>query len=165
MMTSGEREITEPGGGPGPTEGTADLDAFLCFALYSAGLALNRAYKPLLDRYGLTYSQYLLLVALRAQEDQTVSELGEQLFLESNTLTPLIKRLEAAGLVRRRRDTKDERVVRVSLTDEGHRLIGEALACVPSQMGNAMGMPVEELIALKDQVVRLRDQLLESRTQ
>ncbi len=159
MATTEESKLSDRGGG------APDLDAFLCFAVYSASLALNRAYKPLLDRYGLTYSQYLLLVALRGQDEQTVSELGEQLFLESNTLTPMLKRLEAAGLVRRRRDTKDERVVRVSLTDEGQTLIGEALACVPSQVGSAMGMPLEEIMALKDQVVRLRDALLESRTQ
>lgn len=146
-----------------PETGTPDLDAFLCFAVYSAGLAINRAYKPLLDRYGLTYSQYLLMVALRARDGQAVSELGEQLFLESNTLTPLIKRLEAAGLVGRRRDTKDERVVRVSLTAEGQRLISEASDCVPAQIGTAMGLPLQDLMALKDQVVRLRDQLLENR--
>lgn len=139
------------------------LDGHLCFAVYSAGLAFNRVYKPLLDQFGLTYSQYLLLVALGGGDGQTVSELGEQLFLESNTLTPLIKRLETAGLVTRRRDMKDERVVRVSLTDEGRRIIDAASACVPAQIGAAAGISLEEIEALKDQVVRLRDQLLASR--
>lgn len=139
------------------------LDDFLCFAVYSAGLAFNRVYKPLLDRFGLTYSQYLLMVALAARDGQTVSELGEQLFLESNTLTPLIKRLEAAGLVSRRRDTQDERVVRVSLTEEGRRIIDEAGECVPAQVGAAAGLSLEEMMALKDQVVRVRDRLIESK--
>jgi len=96
-----------------PPAPTGDpLDQFLCFSVYSAGLAFNRVYKPLLDPYGITYPQYLALVALSSKESQTVSELGERLHLESNTLTPLIKRLEAAGLVTRTRDKQDERVVR-----------------------------------------------------
>ena len=87
-----------------PDTARGALDDFLCFGVYSTGLAFNRLYKPLLDRYGLTYPQYLVMVALARRDDQTVGELGGQLFLESNTLTPLIKRLEAAGLVTRQRD-------------------------------------------------------------
>lgn len=136
------------------------LDDLLCFAVYSTGLAFNRIYKPLLDRFGITYSQYLLLVALSARDDQTVSELGEQLFLESNTLTPLIKRLEAAGLVSRRRDMRDERVVRVSLSDQGRHIVDQAVECVPSEIGGAMGLSLEEMKALKDQIVQVRERLL-----
>ena len=115
------------------------LDQFLCFSVYAAGLAFNRIYKPLLDPFGITYPQYLALVALSSKDGQTVSELGEALFLESNTLTPLIKRLEAAGLVERRRDTRDERVVRVSLSEAGRALAAD-IECVPPQIGEATGM-------------------------
>jgi len=103
------------------------LDDFLCFGVYSTGLAFNRLYKPLLDRYGLTYPQYLVMVALARRDDQTVGELGGQLFLESNTLTPLIKRLEAAALVTRQRDTKDERVVRVAALNQSLVTLREKL--------------------------------------
>ena len=117
----------------GPVEG------YICFAVYAAGLAFNRLYKPLLDRFGLTYPQYLTIVALRARDGQSVSELGEALFLESNTLTPMIKRMEAAGLVARQRDKRDERVVRVTLTEDGRHL-AEGLECVPGELVAAIGM-------------------------
>ena len=93
------------------------LGEFLCFAVYSASHAFNRVYKPLLDELGLTYPQYLVMVLLWEQDDQTVGSLGEKLFLESSTLTPLLKRLEALGYVKRTRDPVDERQVRVRLTD------------------------------------------------
>lgn len=121
------------------------LDQFLCFSVYAAGLAFNRVYKPLLDRFGLTYPQYLAVVALSAKDGQTVSELGEKLFLESNTLTPLIKRLEAAGLLSRTRDKKDERVVRISLTEAGRRIAEEALSCVPGEILKATAMDQDAL--------------------
>ncbi len=98
---------------------TASLPLFLCFAVYSANLAFNRAYKPLFEGLGLTYPQYVALVALNEEDGQTVSQLGQKLFLESSTLTPLLKRLEANGYVTRRRDSEDERQVRVSLTPRG----------------------------------------------
>lgn len=138
-----------------PAEAAAPLDQFLCFSVYAAGLAFNRVYKPLLDRYGITYPQYLAITALTARDGQTVSELGDQLFLESNTLTPLIKRLEAAGLVSRVRDTKDERVVRVSLTSAGRTLAEEAHACVPAEILAATGMDAATLGALNRQVANL----------
>ena len=115
------------------------FDGYICFAVYAAGLAFNRLYKPLLDRFGLTYPQYLTMVALRARDGQSVSELGEALFLESNTLTPMIKRMEAAGLVARQRDKRDERVVRVTLTEDGRHL-AEGLECVPGELVAAIGM-------------------------
>lgn len=116
------------------------LGQFLCFSVYAAGLAFNRVYKPLLDPYGITYPQYLALVALSSKEGQTVSELGDRLHLESNTLTPLIKRLEAAGLVTRTRDTRDERVVRLGLTQAGRSLAETALGCVPDEVLKATGL-------------------------
>lgn len=131
------------------------LDQFLCFSVYAAGLAFNRVYKPLLDPYGITYPQYLALVALSGKEGQTVTELGEKLHLESNTLTPLIKRLEAAGLVTRTRDMKDERVVRLGLTQAGRSLAETAIGCVPSEVLKATGMDRAALGALNAELVSL----------
>lgn len=135
-----------------PVEGP--LDDFVCFSIYAAGLAFNRVYKPMLDRFGVTYPQYLALVALLSRDGQTVGDLGDQLFLESNTVTPLVKRLEAAGLVSRTRDLKDERVVRLSLTDAGRRLALEARGCVPDQIREAIGLDAP---ALADLNARLKD--------
>ncbi|KAK0356363.1 MAG: MarR family transcriptional regulator [Pseudomonadota bacterium] len=135
------------------------LDDFLCFGVYSTGLAFNRLYKPLLDRHGLTYPQYLVMVALARRDDQTVGELGNQLFLESNTLTPLIKRLEAAGLVTRQRDTADERVVRVRLTQRGQSVAQDVSTCVPAELMEAVGISIEEIAALNQSLVSLREKL------
>src|SRR5262245_29307261 len=99
------------------------LSNFLCFAVYSANLAFGRAYKPILDPLGLTYTQYIALVALSDEDEQTVGVLGEKLFLESNTLTPILKKLESMGYIHRQRDPADERQVRVSLTTAGRRLL------------------------------------------
>lgn len=131
------------------------LDAFLCFSVYAAGLAFNRVYKPLLDPYGITYPQYLALVALSGKQGQTVSELGERLHLESNTLTPLIKRLEAAGLVTRTRDKQDERVVRLGLTQAGSSLAKTALGCVPAEVLKATGLDRAALAALNAELAAL----------
>ena len=98
------------------------LDAQLCFALYSASLAMTKLYKPLLDRLGLTYPQYLVMLVLWEEDAMSVKEIGERLFLDSGTLTPLLKRLEAAGLVKRTRSTEDERQVIVALTPQGEGL-------------------------------------------
>ncbi|WP_416235237.1 MarR family winged helix-turn-helix transcriptional regulator [Nitrospirillum sp. BR 11163] len=95
---------------------------FLCFAVYSANLAYGRAYKAILDELGVTYTQWIAIVALWEQDDQTVSGLGEKLFLELNTLTPILKKLESLGYLQRRRDPADERQVRVSLTPAGRQL-------------------------------------------
>ncbi|WP_206239511.1 MarR family winged helix-turn-helix transcriptional regulator [Novosphingobium terrae] len=143
-----------------PSSTPGALDDFLCFSVYSTGLAVNRFYKPLLDRLGLTYLQYLLIVLLREKDGQTVSEIGEQLFLESSTLTPLIKRMEAAGHLTRRRDSKDERVVRVSLTDQGRDLAAQA-ACIPGEVFEGFGMPLEELKTLDGALKILRKKLFE----
>jgi DNA-binding MarR family transcriptional regulator len=132
------------------------LSNFLCFAVYSANLAFGRAYKPILDALGLTYTQYIAMVALSEADEQTVTELGEKLFLESNTLTPILKKLEQAGHVRRTRDPADERQVRVSLTAAGRRLLesdpGEALV-------EACGLG-GDFSAVQKKVIRLRDNLL-----
>lgn len=141
-----------------PMSGPAVLDHSLCFAVYSAGLAFNRVYKPILEPLGLTYPQYLVMVALWKAEGQTVSELGEHLFLESNTLTPLLKRLEAAGFVSRARGKTDERQVLVALTDKGRHLLAEA-SCVPGQILEATGLTVEQLTELQRAISALRDNL------
>jgi DNA-binding MarR family transcriptional regulator len=133
------------------------LADFLCFAIYSANLAYGRAYKPILDPLGLTYTQYIALVALWEEDDQTVSQLGERMFLESNTLTPILKKLESLGYLRRRRDSDDERVVRVSLTDEGRRLRERA---AQRNLVKASGFPLEDFVKLQKQVTKLRDNLL-----
>lgn len=134
------------------------IDGLLCFAVYSTGLAFNRVYKPILDRLGLTYPQYLVMVALGERDGQTVGELGDQLFLESNTLTPLIKRLEAAGMVTRRRDTADERVVRVSLTAKGQSIVHEA-HCVPAEIFTATGLTLDQIRNIQGALVVLRENL------
>ena len=97
------------------------LGDFLCFAIYSANLAFGRAYRKGLEDLGLTYPQWIAIVALWEQDGQTVSELGEKMFLESNTLTPVLKKLETMGYLRRQRDPADERQVRISLTEAGRR--------------------------------------------
>lgn len=134
------------------------LAEFLCFAIYSTGHALNRVYKPLLDQLGLTYPQYLAMVALWEQNDQTVGSLGEKLFLESSTLTPLLKRLEAIGHIRRVRDPEDERQVRVSLTESGRALRAKARE-IPGCILSASGLEIGELARLQTEIVALRSRL------
>jgi len=133
------------------------LPTFLCFAIYSANLAFGRAYKPLLDALGLTYTQYIALVALADEDGQTVGALGEKLFLESNTLTPILKKMEQMGYVERRRDPADERQVRLSLTPAGRKLVdanpGDALI-------DATGLNEETFPVLQASVARLRDNLM-----
>jgi len=124
------------------------LDDFLCFAVYSAGHAFNRLYRPLLDRLGLTYPQYLAMVALWEADGRTVGELGVRLGLESNTLTPLLKRLQAMELITRERDTRDERVVRLRLTDKGRALEGPACA-VPAEMFALSGLDANGIVRIR----------------
>ena len=132
------------------------LSNFLCFAVYSANLAFGRAYKPILDAVGLTYTQYIAMVALAEQDDQTVSVLGEKLFLESNTLTPILKKLEQMGHIHRQRDPADERQVRVSLTPAGRRLIEQDLS---GSLIDATGLG-EDFPVVQKTVAQLRDNLL-----
>jgi DNA-binding MarR family transcriptional regulator len=139
---------------------SAKLNEFLCFALYSANLAFGRAYRPILDKVGLTYTQYVTMVALSEGNEQTVGELGQKLFLESNTLTPILKKLEVLGLIERRRDSADERQVRVNLTDAGRRL-RQQVERSASKLIDATGLG-EELAGLQQTVSTLRDNLLRS---
>lgn len=135
------------------------LNPFICFAVYSANLAFSRVYKPFLEELGLTYPQYLALISLWAEDDQTVGQLGEKLFLESNTLTPLLKRLEALGHIERKRDPADERQVRVSLTAKG-KALRERARCVPEGILEASGMELGALQALSAEIVALRERLI-----
>ena len=123
--------------------------------------AKHRIYKPLLDELGLTYPQYLVMVSLWAKDDQTVGELGETLFLESNTLTPLLKRLEAIGLLDRSRDPSDERQVRVRLTNAGRALQKKARN-IPRCILEATGLSVADLRRLLRAIVAVRGKLLRS---
>ena len=134
------------------------LDEFLCFAVYSAGLAFNRAYKRPLEKLGLTYPQYLVMVALWEEDGVAVGRLGERLSLDTNTLTPLLKRLEAMDLVVRRRAVEDDRRVLVTLSDKGRALgaaRGEVMRCIVE----ATGMSLEEIERIAGDMRRLRANL------
>jgi DNA-binding MarR family transcriptional regulator len=138
--------------------GPPDLDDLLCFAIYSTGFAFNRLYREPLQRLGLTYPQYLVMMCLWAQDDVTVGQIGERLGLDTNTLTPLLKRLESLGFVTRRRSTEDERRVQVALTDKGSALrtgAAEVVRCV----ADAVGMPRSEIARLTRDVRALRTSL------
>jgi len=134
------------------------LDNQLCFALYSASLAMTKLYKPLLEPLGLTYPQYLAMLVLWEANELTVSELGQRLYLDSGTLTPLLKRLEAAGWLKRERDAADERRVIVSLTPEGRKLRDKA-AGVPELVAAATQCSLSDLSDLKKRLQRLRSNL------
>jgi len=134
------------------------LDNQICFAVYSTAHAFNRVYKPLLDRLGLTYPQYLVMLVLWERDDVPVKDIGEKLHLDSGTLTPLLKRLEAAHLVKRTRSSEDERQVLIALTPQGQALKDKARA-VPQSILAASDCSVAELVAMKDEIVALRDRL------
>ena len=134
------------------------LGNMICFSVYAAGLAFNRLYKNLLDGFNLTYPQFLVLVVLQQGGPMTVSAVGEALFLESNTLTPLLKRMEASGLVTRMRDKVDERVVQISLTKAGAKLANK-IGCVPPQVLNATHLGLREVAALTVNLNSLADNL------
>ncbi|MDE1146408.1 MAG: MarR family transcriptional regulator [Azospirillaceae bacterium] len=152
------------GSAPQPEDGVAqegveginplELDRQLCFALYQATNRITRAYRPMLDALGLTYSQYLVLMVLWEGAPVTVGELGGRLDLDSGTLTPLLKRMEGAGLVARRRDTADERRVLVDLTPAAWELREKALA-IPGAMLCRLSMPLADLADLRDRVHQL----------
>lgn len=138
------------------------LDHQLCFALHSASLAMTKVYKPHLDALGVTYPQYLVLLVLWERDGVTVSAIGERLFLDSGTLTPLLKRLEAQGLLSRTRDAQDERRVVIRLTDQGRALKQDA-AAIPGCILGATGCTVEQVVDLARQVAELRDRLAETK--
>lgn len=130
----------------------------LCFAVYSTALAFNSVYKPLLDKLGLTYPQYLVMLVLWEGDDLPIKDIGKQLHLDSGTLTPLLKRLESAGFVARTRSASDERQVRITLTSAGRRLRDKAKA-VPLHIMQACARSTPSLLELKDDLLTLRDQL------
>ena len=138
-----------------------ELDKQVCFALYAASRAVTARYRPILDRFGLTYPQYVALLVLWERGETTVKDLGAALMLDSGTLSPLLKRLETAGLVRRRRDADDERSVVVALTKAGAALQIEA-AGVPAELARATGMSPSELKALRETLAALTAALTES---
>ncbi|EJB07955.1 DNA-binding MarR family transcriptional regulator [Rhizobium sp. BK619] len=161
MATSKTAKQPEMPAPAGPGAERRKLSTFLCFAVYSANLAFGRAYKPVLDALGLTYTQYIAMVALSEEDDQTVGMLGEKLFLESNTLTPILKKLESSGFITRHRDPADERQVRVSLTPAGRDLLDTDPGSV---LIDAVGLGDDFPIVQKS-VTRLRDNLLRAQAE
>lgn len=141
------------------TDALLQLDNQLCFALYSTSLAMTKLYKPLLEELGLTYPQYLAMLVLWEKDGLMVSELGDRLYLDSGTLTPLLKRLESSGLVSRLRDVEDERRVHITLTAAGRKLKSQA-AKIPGCILSASQCSIPELIALTQQVQALRERLI-----
>src|SRR5438046_2656743 len=140
---------------PHPADPLA-LDNQFCFALYSASLAMTKTYKPFLEKLGLTYPQYLVMLVLWQQDDVLVKTIGEQLFLDSGTLTPLLKRLETSSLIARTRDDVDERQVRITLTREGRALKKKAQD-IPREVLCASGQPPETLMRLRSQLSTIRN--------
>jgi DNA-binding MarR family transcriptional regulator len=138
------------------------LDNQLCFALHSASLAMTKVYKPHLDALGVTYPQYLVMLVLWERDALTVSAIGERLFLDSGTLTPLLKRLEAQGLLSRTRDAADERRVVIRLTERGRALRQDAVG-IPGCILDATGCGTEQIAALASEIAALRNRLAESK--
>jgi MarR family transcriptional regulator, organic hydroperoxide resistance regulator len=145
----------------GSTPPSLGLDQHLCFALYATSLAMTKLYKPVLEPLGLTYPQYLVMLVLWERDGVTVSQLGERLGLDSGTLTPLLKRLEAAELVQRLRDAADERRVLLQLTAAGRALKTHA-AAVPRALAEASGCSLGELADLTSRLQALRQRLTDS---
>jgi DNA-binding MarR family transcriptional regulator len=135
------------------------LDQQLCFALYSANLALNKVYRKLLSQLDLTYPQYLVMLVLWERDEIRVTDIGERLFLDSATLTPLLKRLETAGLLVRYRATTDERQVIIALTDAGRALRDKAQS-VPEAVMCATDCSLDEIVNIKQQLEKLRGKLI-----
>lgn len=134
------------------------LENQLCFSLYACSRAILRLYRPFLDEMNLTYPQYLVLLVLWEKQQSSVKELGELLELDSGTLTPMLKRMETAELIDRKRDKADERVVLVTITEKGTS-IKEKAACVPQSLLNTSGMSVEEILALNKAIKHLSHQV------
>jgi DNA-binding MarR family transcriptional regulator len=139
----------------------AKLGDFMCFAVYSTNLAYSRVYKPVLEQLGLTYPQYVTIISLWEEGRQTVKGLSENLFLEPSTLTPMLKRLEAMGYVRRERDREDERSVRVSLTEAGRQLREKGFD-YREITARASGLAPEEFRTLQKAIVNLRTNLMDA---
>ena len=142
------------------SDGPPPLDNQVCYALYSAGMAIQRLYKPWLDQLGLTYPQYLVLNVLWQEDSQSVGHIGDKLALESSTLTPLLKRLEVAGLLKRTRNPDNERQVIVALTDQGRALRSRA-GCLADALLQTSGHTMPQLGELNQHVRKLRDDIYE----
>lgn len=138
----------------------APLKDQICYTLYATSMAVTRLYKPMLDAMGITYPQYLVLNALNEQDGQTVGGIAESLALESSTVTPLVKRLEQAGLVARQRNRQDERLVQVFLTEAGRERLAES-GCLNRALLARSGMTLAEIDALNRELQGLRDLLVE----
>lgn len=134
------------------------LDNQICFSLYAASREIIKLYKPCLDRYNLTYTQYIAMLVLWEEEKSTVKGIGQRLHLDSGTLTPLLKKIESMGLITRYRDVKDDRVVIVELTEKG-RLLKDEITCVPCEMVSKLKMPKEKLLELKEDIDELLNKL------
>ncbi|HAT31086.1 MAG TPA: MarR family transcriptional regulator [Janthinobacterium sp.] len=146
---------------PNPLHQVPRLDAQLCFALYSTSLAMSKLYRKLLRPLGLTYSQYLVMMVLWEKNELTVSEVGERLFLDSATLTPLLKRMEQAELLTRARAASDERQVIIALTAKGDRMRDEA-ALLPAAILDATRCDVEQVVGMKTRLNELRASLIQA---
>ncbi|NGZ87941.1 MarR family winged helix-turn-helix transcriptional regulator [Duganella aceris] len=140
-----------------PANKNPELTDFLCFAIYSTNLTFAKAYKPALERLGLTYTQYIIIIALWEDSHQTVTSLGGKIFLESNTLTPILKKLQSLGYIHRERDTVDERQVLLSLTDAGRKLRAKAFGAGVSA---ACGLTATEFADTRESLIRLRANLM-----
>ena len=140
------------------TKKPLELGEFLCFAVYSASHAFNRVYQPLLKEFGLTYPQFIAMVILWGQDGPTVGELGDKLFLQSNTLTPMLQRLEALGYIKRSRDAADQRQVRIRLTEKGRKLHVQASGIVRA-VREATGLEDQQMRELVADVDALRSKL------
>lgn len=138
---------------------TLGVDLQLCFALYSASLSMTKTYKPLLAKLKLTYPQYLVLLVLWEKDAVTVNNIGERLFSDSGTLTPLLKRLEKLGFIQRQRATVDERKVIITLTEQG-KLLQTQAADIHTQIACSTGCTLTELQSLNDQLISLRTSLI-----
>jgi DNA-binding MarR family transcriptional regulator len=143
-----------------PPDPDAKISEFLCFTIYSANLAFGKAYRPILDELGLTYTQYIAIITLWEQSPQTVGGLGEKLFLEYNTLTPILKRLETMGYLERHRDAHDQRKVLVSITESGRQLREKGLSM---SLVGATGLPPDEFAKVQKAIAALRDNLAPAR--
>ncbi|ADU37956.1 MarR family winged helix-turn-helix transcriptional regulator [Variovorax paradoxus] len=141
-----------------PVSDPLALDEQLCFAVYSTMLSLNKVYRGLLRDLDLTYLQYLVMLVLWEKDSVNVSEICKRLALETTTLTPLLKRLEARGLIQRVRSASDERQVIVSLTTEGRAMHKEARA-LPACVAEAMALEPQDIGNLRDQLLALRSNL------
>lgn len=140
------------------------IDNMLCFALYAASRTAVESYRPLLDKLDLTYPQYLTLLLLWEREPRTVKEIGNALYLDSGTLSPLLKRLEKKGLLIRQRDTQDERLVNISLTEAG-RALKEQVRDLPETLFCQIGWPVEDFNAIIQRLHCLTDRILTTRSE